>query len=60
MGGWRDTEGRTAAERHKQANDASRARFLDTVRNRPASLVKPMLTALFVGVLIVALLGWLR
>lgn len=57
MSGWRDTEGRTATERRKQQNQTECARFFDTVRHRPASLVKPILGALFVVVLIAALLS---
>jgi hypothetical protein len=57
MGGWRDAEGRTAAER-KQANaDAARRSFLATLRHRPASLVKPALGFVFVMVLVFALVS---
>lgn len=60
MSGWRDADGNTAADRRKQDDAAARARFLDRVRSRPLSLVKPALSALFVGLLIVALLMALR
>lgn len=56
MSGWRDADGRTAADRGKQENEAARARLAERVRNRPLSLAKPMLSAAFVAVLIVALL----
>ncbi|HVK79624.1 MAG TPA: hypothetical protein VM915_03340 [Verrucomicrobiae bacterium] len=56
MSGWRDADGRTAADRQKQENQASQARFAERVRNRPLSLVKPLLSAAFIGVLIIALL----
>lgn len=60
MSGWRDADGRTAADRRKQESDAAQARFVDRVRNRPLSLVKPTLSALFVAMLIVAILMALR
>jgi hypothetical protein len=56
MSGWRDADGRTAADRRKQENDAARARLAERVRNRPLSLVKPALSAAFVALLIFALL----
>ena len=55
MSGWRDQEGRTAAERSGEQRARERARFAERVRNRPLSLVKPALSALFVGVLVFAL-----
>lgn len=57
MSGWRDEDGRTAAERRKGDQAKERARFVETVRNRPLSLVKPALGALFVGVLVFALIS---
>jgi len=56
MSGWRDADGRTAADRQKQENEAAQARFVERVRNRPLSVVKPALSAAFVAVLIIALL----
>ena len=56
MSGWRDANGRTAVDRQKQENVASRARFAERVRNRPLSLVKPVVSAVFVAILILALL----
>jgi hypothetical protein len=56
MSGWRDTDGRTAGERRTREDQAARARLAETVKNRPLSLVKPIFSALFVLVLIVALL----
>ena len=53
--GWRDTEGRTAADRRKLGHAAARSRFVDTVRRRPLSLVKPMLML----TLAAALIFWL-
>lgn len=56
MAGWRDTEGRTATDRRKQGDAAARARFAETVKNKPLSLVKPVMSAAFVALLIAALL----
>ncbi|WP_135212058.1 hypothetical protein [Vitreimonas flagellata] len=56
MSGWRDTGGRTARERRARDDQAARARFIETAKTRPLSLVKPALSALFVLVLIMALL----
>lgn len=55
--GWRDTEGRTAAERQRLNDAAGRARFVDTVRRRPLSLVKPALMLALAAVLIFALMS---
>ncbi|MGE0533034.1 MAG: hypothetical protein AB7G40_13130 [Hyphomonadaceae bacterium] len=57
MSGWRDEEGRTAADRKSRAQAQERARFLETARNRPLSLVKPAIGALFIGVLVFALVA---
>ncbi|MBN8605690.1 MAG: hypothetical protein J0L81_02125 [Caulobacterales bacterium] len=56
MSGWRNADGRTAADRRKQDSEASQARFLERARNRPLSLAKPLLRAAFVALLIIALL----
>lgn len=57
MGGWRDEDGRTAAEREKNQRAGDRAHFVDTIRNRPLSLLKPALGLVFVGVLVFALIA---
>lgn len=56
MAGWRDADGRTAAERRKQARVESAAQFRDTVRHRPASLLKPIAGFLFILLLVLALM----
>ncbi|UPT62804.1 MAG: hypothetical protein M0D54_21170 [Hyphomonadaceae bacterium JAD_PAG50586_4] len=56
MSGWRDTEGRTAEERRTRQDRSLRPRLAETVKNRPLSLVMPIFSALFVLVLIIALL----
>jgi hypothetical protein len=58
MSGWRDGDGRTAAERKKVQQARERARLASAVRNRPLSLVKPILSALFIGILVVALFNF--
>jgi hypothetical protein len=55
MSGWRDEGGRTAVERKRETRTHERARFVERVRNRPLGLVKPALSAVFVGVLVFAL-----
>jgi hypothetical protein len=57
MGGWRDDDGRTAAEREKVQRASDRARFAEMLRNRPVSLLKPALGLVFVGVLVFALIA---
>jgi hypothetical protein len=57
MGGWRDEDGRTASEREKVQRASDRARFAETLRNRPVSLLKPALGLVFVGVLVFALIA---
>jgi hypothetical protein len=56
-GGWRDTEGRTAADRRKLNDTGAQARFVDTLRRRPLSMVKPMLMLTLAAVLIFALVS---
>lgn len=56
MSGWRDEEGRTAADRKSRAQAQERACFLETARNRPLSLVKPAIGALFIGALFIGVL----
>jgi len=58
MSGWRDQDGNTATERRKASGDRERARLMETVRRRPLSLIRPILGALFVAVLVFALLNW--
>ncbi|MFT3728712.1 MAG: hypothetical protein QM759_12880 [Terricaulis sp.] len=43
MGGWRDTDGRTASERKQQRRAADRVAFINTARQRPFSLLKGLL-----------------
>ncbi len=57
MSGWRDADGRTAAQRKLQQSAANRADFFDTLRNRPLSLIRPLLGALFILVLVFAFLA---
>jgi len=40
MGGWRDSDGRTASERRSLRTAAERAQLADTIRHRPFSLLK--------------------
>lgn len=55
--GWRDTEGRTAADRRKLGHAAALSQFIDTLRRRPLSLVKPMLMLTLAAALIFALMS---
>lgn len=56
MSGWRDADGRTAADRRRQSKAEDAARFRDTVRHRPASLLKPIAGFLFILLLVLALM----
>lgn len=58
MSGWRDADGRTAADRKTLRRADDRAGFADRVRRRPMSLVKPILGAAFIAILIFALLNF--
>jgi hypothetical protein len=60
MSGWRDADGRTAAQRKKSEREGERARFAETVRYRPLSLLKGLLGFAFVMVIVFALIGALR
>ena len=60
MAGWRDSEGRTATERTRERTAGDRARFMDTLRNRPASLLKTIVAFVFVLLLALALIVALR
>lgn len=55
MSGWRDADGRTAADRKKIRGAEERARFAADVRHRPLTLLKGLLGFAFILVLIVAL-----
>lgn len=59
MGGWRDTEGRTSAERRGANAAAERRSFFATLKHRPLTLVRPILGFLFVMVLVIALINWI-
>ncbi|MBY0565586.1 MAG: hypothetical protein K2P58_15560 [Hyphomonadaceae bacterium] len=56
MSGWRDTDGRTPETRRRENAAVERARFLDTLKRRPQTFVKPVLFTLFVLVIAAALL----
>lgn len=58
MSGWRDEDGRTVPERKKSQDAQDRARFADTIRNRPQSLVRPIVSALFVLILVAAIINF--
>jgi hypothetical protein len=55
MGGWRDEDGRTAADRKTVRGAEERARFAADVRHRPLSVLKGLLGFAFVLVLVIAL-----
>ncbi len=57
MSGWRDGEGRTASDRRKHEGRTERLRFMETLRYRPQTLIKPALSAAFVALLIFALIN---
>ena len=52
--GWRDAEGHTGSERHNEVRAKHFAHFLERVKHRPLSLVRPALIALFFAILILA------
>lgn len=56
MSGWRDGDGRTAAERKKIQGAEERARFAADVRHRPLTLLKGLLGFGFILILVFALL----
>lgn len=60
MGGWRDEDGRTAADRKKQKGDEDRARFVADVRHRPLTLLKGLAGFAFVMILVFAVVAALR
>lgn len=60
MGGWRDEDGRTATDRKKVKGEEDRARLAADVRHRPLTLLKGLVGFIFVMVLVLALLGFLR
>lgn len=60
MSGWRDSDGRTAADRRKVQSAGERARFLADARHRPLTLLKGFAGLVLIGVLVFALIGALR
>lgn len=60
MSGWRDADGRTAAERRQVKSAEDRARLVDTVRHRPLSLLKGLAGFAFILLLVFVVIGWLR
>jgi len=60
MSGWRDSDGRTAAERKKVRGADERARLAADVRHRPLSLLRGLLGFAFVLVIAFALIASLR
>lgn len=60
MGGWRDEDGRTAADRKRQGDVESRARFASDLRHQPLSVLKGFAGLALVLVLVFALIGFLR
>ena len=60
MSGWRDTDGRTAAERRQVKGAEDRARFAETVRRRPLTLLKRLAGFAFIMLLVFFVIGWLR
>ncbi|MEZ5955603.1 MAG: hypothetical protein R3C27_00095 [Hyphomonadaceae bacterium] len=57
MSGWRDGEGRTAAERRKLGNERQRAQFFADVRYRPLTALKTFAAFAFVALLVFALVN---
>ncbi len=60
MNGWRDTDGRTAADRRKMQGADERTRFFADARHRPLTLLKGFAGLALIGVLVFALIGALR
>jgi hypothetical protein len=60
MSGWRDAEGRTASERRRLRAGEERARFVDTARRRPLTLLKSLAGFAFILLLVFFVIGWLR
>lgn len=60
MGGWRDAEGRTAADRKQVKNERDLARFVSDARHRPLTLLKGLAGLFLILVLVFALIGSLR
>ena len=60
LGGWRDSDGRTAAERKQVRGAQDRAHFASDVRRRPLALLKGLAGFALVLVLVFALVGLLR
>lgn len=55
MGGWRDIEGRTRAERQRQQRGLARASLFATIKQRPMSLLRPALATIFILVVVAAI-----
>ncbi|MBK6705014.1 MAG: hypothetical protein IPG56_15510 [Caulobacteraceae bacterium] len=60
MGGWRDTDGRTSAERKQVKSEQDLARFAADARHRPLGLLKGFVGLALVLILVFALIGALR
>jgi hypothetical protein len=60
MSGWRDSDGQTAADRRKAQHTQERARFAEELRHRPLGILRGWLGAVFIAVMIGALLLTLR
>jgi len=60
MSGWRDSDGRTAADRRKVHRAGERARLFADARHRPLTLLKGFAGLVLIGVLVFALIGALR
>jgi hypothetical protein len=57
MGGWRDEDGRTAADRRQRGDEQERARFFADVRHRPLTVLKTVAGFAFVALLVFALIN---
>jgi|CXWL01.1.fsa_nt_gi hypothetical protein len=60
MNRWRDTNGRTAAERKKLKAVGDRSRFAADVRQRPLTLLRGIAGFALILLLAFALIGFLR
>lgn len=59
MSGWRDADGRTAAERRRAQSGKDRERLLATARHRPLTLLKGLAGFVFIVILVIALISWM-
>lgn len=55
MSGWRDTEGRTQGQRKQEQRTVERQHFVDRVRHRPLSSLRPALILVFLLIVAAAL-----